>query len=152
MRREGCCWRDAGRDRQSCVSGQAKLLVMDFPLAYCRSLPRPAFPCLRSASPCLILPHTLPLSATPCLFHNFPFSLSLSYSLSFSAEKRMSNILSTFFASVFNSENYNDILTAPAIQTGHNETLSSFTITGETCIEKLKVNTSPGADTIPPPQ
>ncbi len=68
-------------------------------------------------------------------------------------EEQISNILNTFFASVFTVEDLSDIPTVPAAQINNNDVLSSITITESDlskCIDKLKVRTSPAPDMISP--
>ena len=66
-------------------------------------------------------------------------------------EHQMSNILNKFFASVFTTEDTNVIHVPPAVATDN--ILSSINVTEDDvlkCIDKLKVNKSPGPDTISP--
>ena len=62
-------------------------------------------------------------------------------------------ILNTFFASVFTVEDVRDIPSVPAIELHNNNVLRSISITESDvskCIDKLKVNKSPGPDSISP--
>ena len=68
-------------------------------------------------------------------------------------EHEMSNILNTFFASVFTTEDTSEIPVPPAAQFDNNSFLNSIIITESevsNCIDKLKTNKSPGPDTISP--
>lgn len=65
----------------------------------------------------------------------------------------MSNILNNFFASVFTTEDTNDIPTPPTVRIDNNNILSTFSFTENevlNCIDKLKISKSPGPDTISP--
>ena len=62
-------------------------------------------------------------------------------------------ILNTFFASVFTVEDLRVIPSVSAVELHNNDVLSSISITESDvskCIDKLKVNKSPGPDTISP--
>ena len=66
-------------------------------------------------------------------------------------EHEMSNILNTFFASVFTTEDTCDIPVPSAVQVDNNNFLTDISITENDvlkCIDRLKPNTSPGPDTI----
>ena len=68
-------------------------------------------------------------------------------------EHEMSNILNTFFASVFTTEDTSDIPVPSEIQINNENFLNSINITENDvskCIDKLKLNKSPGPDTICP--
>ena len=68
-------------------------------------------------------------------------------------EHEMSNILNTFFASVFTTEDTSNIPEPPAIQLSNNKILNNISITENNvsnCMDKLKTNKSPGPDTIYP--
>ena len=68
-------------------------------------------------------------------------------------EEQISSILNTFFPSVFTIDNVSDIPAVATAQINNNDVLSSFSITESDvlkCINKLKVNKSPGPDTISP--
>ena len=68
-------------------------------------------------------------------------------------EHQMSNILNTFFASVFTTEDTSTIPVPPTVQFVNNNLLNNVNITERevlNCIDKLKLNKSPGPDTISP--
>ena len=68
-------------------------------------------------------------------------------------EEEISKILNTFFASVFTAEDLSNIPEVPAVQFNNNKILRNIIVTeGDVskCIDKLKVNKSPGPDTISP--
>ena len=68
-------------------------------------------------------------------------------------EHHMSNILNTFFASVFTTENTDDIPEPPPMQIDNNNSLINININENDvlhCIDQLKLNKSPGPDTISP--
>ena len=68
-------------------------------------------------------------------------------------EEQICCILNTFFASVFTVEDLRDIPSVPAVELHNNVVLSNISITESDvlkCIDKLKVNKSPGPDTISP--
>ena len=70
-----------------------------------------------------------------------------------SDDEQVCCILNSFFASVFTAEDLNNIPTMPDISINNNEILNSITVTERDvlkCIDKLKVNKSPGPDTISP--
>ena len=68
-------------------------------------------------------------------------------------DKQICSILNSFFASVFTAEDLSSIPSMPDALTNNNEGLNSFIITERDvlkCIDKLKINKSPGPDTISP--
>ena len=68
-------------------------------------------------------------------------------------DEQMCCILNTFFASVFTVEDLRDMPSVPAVELHNDDVLSSISITESDvrkCIDKLKVNKSPGPDTISP--
>ena len=68
-------------------------------------------------------------------------------------EEELTTILNSFFASVFTAEDLSDIPEVPAVLLNNNKVLRNITVTeGDVskCIDKLKVNKSPGPDTISP--
>ena len=70
-----------------------------------------------------------------------------------SNEEELTTILNSFFASVFTAEDLTDIPEAPTVQLDNNKVLRNILVTeGDVskCIDKLKVNKSPGPDTISP--
>ena len=70
-----------------------------------------------------------------------------------SNEEEITTILNTFFASVFTAEDLSDIPEVPSVPLNNNNILRDIIVTeGDVskCIEKLKVNKSPGPDTISP--
>ena len=70
-----------------------------------------------------------------------------------SNEEETTTILNSFFASVFTTEDLSDIPQIPAAQLNNDKILSCISVTeGDVskCIDKIKVNKSPGADTISP--
>ncbi len=72
---------------------------------------------------------------------------------SYNDDEQLSNILNNFFASVFTTGEPNNIPTVPAIITNKNDVLHTFSITESDvskCIDKLKINKTPGPDTISP--
>ena len=70
-----------------------------------------------------------------------------------SNDEEIATILNSFFASVFTAENCINFPEAPAVQLNNNKVLRNINITeGDVtkCIDKLKVNKSPGPDKIMP--
>ena len=68
-------------------------------------------------------------------------------------EHQMSNILNTFFASVFTAEDTSNIPMLPAVQSDVSTLLNNINVTENEvsdCINKLKTNKSPGPDMIFP--
>ncbi len=68
-------------------------------------------------------------------------------------EVEMSNALNTFFASVVTIKDLSNVPNASPVQRDNSDALNSISITERDvlkCLEKLKVNKSPGPDTISP--
>ena len=70
-----------------------------------------------------------------------------------SEDEQVCCILNSFFSSVFTEEDLNRIPTMPDVLINNNEVLNNITVTESDvlkCIDKLKVNKSPGPDAVSP--